>query len=404
MKNLINKLSLKIRKLNDIRKEYNKKEFNNRILIREKKESTKNTSQKMELEVSTKTLVKIILVFSLFLALKNIFIELQTIIIISGISFFMAMAIAPIVRKIEQHHIPRPLVILLIYIIFFGVLGILFVGIIPILAEQLLDIAYDLKEFIANDGTTKIIWLDKLLSKLQFNTVEIQEFLSDNLASISNNLQNIAGSTFTILSNVFQGVFNFIYALVLMFFILMEQEKIAVSALHLFPAKNRSYIKDKFESIQKKLTEWFHGQFILMVSVGLFTYLGMKILSITLGMKYAATLGLLAGIMELFPYIGVFITGILSVLIAINISFTLVISVIILIAITQFLEGNILVPVVLGRTVGLSAVVTLLALSIGGILGSAIGGVPLAILGMIFSIPVAASLSIFVEEYIHRKD
>ncbi len=401
MKGLINKLSSKIRELNNIRKEYNKKELN-KILINKKVEAKTDISQKMEIEVSTKTLVKIILVFSLFLALKNIFIELQTIIVISAISFFMAMAIAPIVRKIEKYHIPRPLAILLIYIIFFGVLGVLFVGIIPILAEQLLDIAYDLKEFISNDGTTQIAWLDTILSKLQFDTLEIQRFLSKNLASISNNLQNIAGSTFSILSNVFQGVFNFIYALVLMFFILMEQEKIAISILHLFPIKNRSYIRDKFKSIQIKLTEWFHGQFILMLSVGLFTYIGMKILAITLGMKYAATLGLLAGVMELFPYVGVFITGILSVLIAINISFTLVIAVVILIAITQFLEGNVLVPVVLGRTVGLSAVVTLLALSIGGILGSAIGGVALAILGMIFSIPVAASLSIFVEEYIHR--
>jgi len=403
MKQIIRQLSSKIRKLNNIRKEYSKKELK-KVSIPKEDNSSKDIPQKMEWEISTKTLVKIILVFSLFLALKNIFIELQSIVVISTISFFMAMAIAPIVRKIEQYHIPRPLVILLIYIIFFGVIGVLFVGIIPIIAEQLLDIAYDLKEFIANGGATKITWLDSILEKLQFNTIEIQKFLSENLASISNNLQNIAGSTFAILSNVFQGVFNFIYALVLMFFILLEQEKIATSVLHLFPAKNRSYIKDKFGSIQEKLSEWFRGQFILMVSVGAFTYVGMKILSLTLGMKYAATIGLLAGVMELFPYIGVFITGILSVLIAINISFTLVVAVIILIAITQFLEGNVLVPMVLGRTVGLSAVVTLLALSIGGILGSAIGGVPLAILGMIFSIPVAASLSIFVEEYLHRED
>lgn len=402
MKKLIRRLTSKVKELKDIREEY-KSKHKGSVRNTEVKVA-KPTAQKMEIEVSSKTLVKILLVFSLFIALKSIFIELQSIVVISMISFFMAMAIAPIVRKIEAYHLPRPLAILLIYIIFFGVLGILFVGIIPIIAEQLHDIALDLKEFIANGGTTKIALVDSVLEKLQFDPVEIQKFLSENLSDISKNLQNVAGSTFDILTNIFQGVFNFIYALVLMFFILLEQEKIANSILMLFPHKNRNYIKEKFQSIQNKLSEWFRGQFFLMLSVGSFTYVGMKILEIAFGMKYAATIGLLAGVMELFPFIGVFITGILGVLVAINISFPLVVAVLILIGITQFLEGNVLVPMVMGRTVGLSAVVTLLALSIGGILGSAVGGVPLAILGMIFSIPVAASISIFVEEYIHRGD
>ncbi len=401
MKGFIRKLSSKIKELNQVRSEYKKRQKKAPSL--KKIAHTQKRIEKIEFEISFATLVKILLVFSLFIALKSIFIELQSIIIISAISFFLAMAISPIVQKIESYHIPRPLAILLIYIIFFGVLGILFVKIIPILAEQLLDIAYDIKNFIANGGHSEIKWLDTMLDKLQFDPVQIQKFISENLATMSDNLQSVAGSTFSIFTNIFQGVFNFIYALVLIFFIVLEREKIAGSILLLFPPKNRAYILEKFDSIQGKLSEWFRGQFILMISVGAFTYVGMKILEEALGMKYAATIGMLAGVMELFPFIGVFITGLLSTLIAINISMELVIAVLILIAITQFLEGNVLVPTVMGKTVGLSAVVTLLALSIGGILGSAIGGVPLAILGMIFSIPVAASISIFVEEYLNRE-
>lgn len=402
MKGFIRKLSSKIKELNQVRNDYKKRQKKAPKLKRAS--ISKKRTEKIEFEISLATLIKIILVFTIFIALKNIFIELQSIVIITTISFFLAMAISPIVQKIESYHVPRPLAILLIYVIFFGILGVLFVKIIPILAEQLLDIAYDLKNFIANGGHSEIKWLDPILEKLQFDPVQIQKFISENLATMSDNLQGIAGSTFSIFTNIFQGVFNFIYALVLIFFILLEREKIAGSILLLFPQRNRDYILEKFASIQGKLSEWFRGQFILMVSVGMFTYVGMKILEEFLGMKYAATLGMLAGVMELFPFIGVFITGILSTLIAVNISMELVIAVVILIAITQFLEGNVLVPTVMGKTVGLSAVVTLLALSIGGILGSAIGGVPLAILGMIFSIPIAASISIFVEEYLKREE
>ena len=136
--------------------------------------------------------------------------------------------------------------------------------------------------------------------------------------------------------------------------------------------------------------------------MGTFMYVGMKIFEWMFGMKYAATIGLLAGIMELFPYIGVLITGVLCLLIAINISWLLVAIVLVWIGIAQFLEGNFLVPLIMEKVVGLSSVVTILAIAIGGILGSALGGVPLAILGMIFSVPIVASVAIFVEEYIHR--
>jgi len=151
------------------------------------------------------------------------------------------------------------------------------------------------------------------------------------------------------------------------------------------------------------MAEWFKGQFILMVCMGSFMYVGMKIFEYFFGMKYAFTIGLLAGVMELFPYIGVLLTGLLCLVVAINISWILAIAVLVWIGLAQFLEGNFLVPVVMEKVVGLSSVVVMLAVSTGGILGAAFGGVPLAILGMIFAVPVSASVAIFVEEYVKRE-
>lgn len=401
MKSLIRKATRKLEELNAVRKRNKKKESKNlniKGFIRENKEI-----QKVEVDIPTSVIIKILIVLGISLTLKNLIVELQSIVIISGISFFLCLGVSPIVKKIESYHVPRPLAILLLYILFFGVLAILFVSIIPILAEQLLNIADDVTDFLSN-GNINLPFVQTIFDRLEFDPAEIQTFISENLAGISNNLKGIAGSTFGILSGIFQGVFNLIFALVLIFFILLEREQIANFTLMLFPLKNRSYITEKFTSIQDKLSEWFRGQFILMISVGSFMYVGMKIFEWLFDMKYAATLGLVAGIMELFPYIGVLITGILSILIAINISWILVIAVIIWIAVTQFLEGNILVPMVMEKVVGLSSVVTILALSAGGILGNVLGGVPLSILFMILSIPIAASVAIFVEEYIKRDE
>jgi len=355
----------------------------------------------IQIDISTKTLLKIILVIFAFVFASQILAQLKTILIIVGISFFLAIGISPVLDSIEKYRVPRPIAILIIYLFFFGALAILFVQIIPIVADQFYKIATDFNNYIKGDNQISI--LNKLSELLRFESKDIYSFLTENLSDLSSNLKTIAGSTFEILSNIFNGVFNFIFALVLLFFILMEREDIGHFFLTLFPKKDRQYIAEKSQKVQKKMAEWFRGQIVLMIFVGLFMYIGMKILQFSFGMKYAATLGLLAGFMELFPYIGVFITGVLAILIAINISWVLVIAVLIWIAITQFVEGNFLVPVVMEKAVGMSSVAVILALAIGGILGSSIGGTALSILGMILSIPIGATISIFVKEYTNRE-
>ncbi len=403
MKRLINAIADKLSDIQDIRKQYE---------TTRKKSSHTNTSQsksssregEMVVDVSYKTVIKIIFIFALFLAAQQIFFQLQSILTIAAICFFLAMGLSPVLTIIESLKVPRPLAIFILYLVFFGALGILFVKIIPIIADQLLAIAVDLRSFILSNGAD-VPYLKSALEKVgaDFDPAAIQAWLTQNLEVISKNLQSAAGSAFGVMSDIFKGVFNFIFALVLLFYILMEREELGRFVLSLFPSKDRDYIAEKSVTIQNKMAEWFKAQIVLMVSVGAFMYVGMKILEWTVGMQYAATIGLLAGFMELFPYIGVMVTGILASLVALNISWLVFFAVLVWIVITQFLEGNVLVPVIMEKVVGLSSVTTLLAVASGGILGNAIGGVPLSILGMILAIPVAASISIFVEEYVRKR-
>ncbi len=400
MKNLLDTLTDKFKEVQERKKNYEENQKAREMSFRD----GNGNGEVVKVELSAKTIIKVLLIVAAFWAAQQIFFQIQTILIIAAISFFLAIGLAPIVSAIERWKVPRPLAILLLYVLFLGGLGVLFVKIIPILAEQLLDIAYDLRSFILNNEI-KVPFLQGMLERFgaELNPEAMQAWISENLAVISQNLQSAAGSAFGVMSQVFKGVFNLIFAMVLLFFILMEREQIANFALALFPKKDREYILEKSEVIQTKMSQWLRGQVILMFSVGTFMYVGMKILELTLGMKYAATIGLLAAFMEVFPYIGVIITGLLAGLIALNISWVVLVAVLIWIAITQFLEGNVLVPIVMEKVVGLSSVATLLALAVGGLLGNAIGGVPLSILGMILAVPVAASISIFVEEYVNRK-
>ncbi len=398
MRKLLKFVSKKIADLQKQKEEY-EKQLNSEILIPplqpEKSREKTSVPEKMEITISANTVIKILFIIALFFAGIRIIDQLQSLLIMTAIAGLLALGLTPILNQIEARKIPRPVAIAILYVIFLGAISILFVQIVPIIAKQLLEIAHDLRNFVF-DNDISVPFLKNINFDLDIEG--IKDLLAQNLTDISRNLQNVAGSTLGIISNVFQGLFNFIFTLTLLFFMLLEREVLGAAILRFFPRKKQKYVLHKTLSIQKKMAEWFRGQFILMISVGLFVYIGMLILGWTVGMEYAATIGILAGFAELLPYIGPLVTYILVGLISVNISWLTFVLGMAFVFVVQMLEGNILIPIVMKKAVGLPSIITLLALAAGGILGYSSGGIAMSIVGMVFSIPVAASIAIFIEE------
>lgn len=351
-----------------------------------------NETQKVEIDISIKTIVKIILVVALFLAAKEIFIELNSILVMTFVSAILVLGISPLLDRLEAHKIPRPLAIVILYLIFLGILTVFFIQLVPIIIKQLIAIADNLKTFFSAP-----INLPAWTSTLGFDTNSLSSLLENNVATIAKNLQSVAGSTFNVVGSIFSSVINLVMTLTLLFFMFLERERLGLSILKLFPSKNQHFIQKRTFAVQSKMAEWFRGQFILMVLVGLFVYIWMSVLHFTLGFEYAVTVALMAAFAELLPYVGPLITYILVGLIGIEISGSAFVIGLLCVGITQFLEGNFLVPIVMKRTVGISSVVVILALLIGGSLGYAIGGIGTAIVAMIFSIPIAATIGMFLD-------
>jgi predicted PurR-regulated permease PerM len=361
-----------------------------------------HVDQIMEVQISTRTLIKVMIAVSLFFLLGEVVVELKNVLTMTFISFLMALGLSPILDNIERYRIPRPIAILILYVIFLGGLAIVFIKVLPIIAEQLFGIAADIKNLFDGEASFQIPnWIAQLLGD-NLPTTNIQNLLADNLVEVSKNIKDIAGSTFNLVSGIFQGLFNLSFTLILLFFILLEREQIGHFILALFPHKDREYILSKTVTIQKKLNRWFRGQGILMLSIGFGMFIGMKIFEFLFGMKYAVTVAIFAGFMELFPYIGVVLSYILVGAIALNASPLAFVVAISWVLFMQLLEGNVLVPLVMEKAVGLSSAMVLVTLVIGATLGFALGGTSLAIICMIFSVPIAASISIFVQEYADR--
>ena len=403
MKGLIKKVSEKLERINELREQHEKhlqQKKKKRFRIGAAKKQEGRPDQIVEVRISMNTIFKVMLGIALFWLLGELIIEIKSILVMTLIAFMLALGLTPIVENLERYRIPRPVAILILYIFFLGGLALIFIKVLPIVAEQLFGIAVDIKNLF-RDQELSIPWLENVIG-FKFDSGQLQDLLAEGLVTFSQNLKSIAGSTFGLVSGIFQGLFSLSFTLILLFFILLEREHIGHFFLALFPASEREYILTKSHSVQQKMAKWFRGQLILMVSIGLGMYFGMKVFELVFGMKYAATIAIFAGLMELFPYIGVFLTNVLVAVIALNISPLALIVALGWMALIQFLEGNFLVPIVMEKTTGLSSVVVLIVLAVGAAIGNALGGIALGIVGMIFSVPVAASVAIFVQEYIER--
>jgi predicted PurR-regulated permease PerM len=135
------------------------------------------------------------------------------------------------------------------------------------------------------------------------------------------------------------------------------------------------------DRIQFKMGRWLLGQMALMVIIFAIDYVGLLII----GAPYALILAILAGLLEIIPYVG----PIVSAVVAASISFlhgpVTGLLVLALFAVAQQLEGYVIAPLVMKKAVGLNPVVVILALLIGAKLGG--------VMGVIIAVPIATMVS-----------
>ena len=131
---------------------------------------------------------------------------------------------------------------------------------------------------------------------------------------------------------------------------------------------------------------WLWGQLILMLAIGLVTYVGL----ILLGVRYALPLAVFAGLLEIVPILGPTISTVPAFIVTASQNMFSGLTVIALYFIIQQIENQVLVPVVMRRAVGLNPIVTLTALIIGGKLGG--------ILGLLLAIPITLCVETVINE------
>jgi predicted PurR-regulated permease PerM len=305
----------------------------------------------------------------------------QSIIIPILLSLLFAILLRPIALFFKSK-LRFPHVIAVIFTVILFIL--IVIGTLIFLSWQISDIANDWDKIEAN-------------LSIHFNT--IQEIVRDNFnlskgeqrQLIANATENsmetgkkIIGSTILSFTDM---LLNLTLIPIYTFLFLLYRTHFIKFLSKLFKPEYHEKLQDILYQIKVSIQSYIIGLLIQMIAVTTLTTIGFMII----GVQYAIVLGLITGILNLIPYIGILFAGLLSIVATLTGSpdVSLIIGVIIVIITVQLIDNNLLVPLIVSSKVEINAFVSIVGIIIGG----AISGVS----GMFLAIPIIAILKVIFD-------
>ncbi|HEX7243339.1 MAG TPA: AI-2E family transporter [Longimicrobiaceae bacterium] len=313
--------------------------------------------------------------------------------------FFLALGLAyvqhPLVGRLERRGVSRTLAVFLLAIPFIGVIA-LVVGVgIPALAGEVADFVRNLPAIIQGATTWAELQLTKL-ARLNIPGVDtealtervrsvrpeaVAAYLQERQAQLARTAwQGVLGvgrgvsSVLTLLSYVFLTP-------ILVFYLLRDWRRIEAGLAGLVPPGQRGRVLGFFREYDRLLSGYLRGQFLAAGIVGVLTWLGFLIA----GFPYALLLGVVAGVFNVIPYMGLVVSLVPALVIALfsGAVVSSLIKIAVVFVVVQILDGSVLGPKIVGEAVGLHPVWVILALAISGFFFGFVGlliAVPLAVL------------------------
>ncbi len=206
-------------------------------------------------------------------------------------------------------------------------------------------------------------------------SLEVQKIISQ----ITENVYTIVNTTFNAATSIFSTVFNAFTGFIIAIYLLASKKKFGRQAKKLLYAYVKKDTADKVYDIailsNKTFTNFFSGQCLEAVILGLLFFIGMTIFRF----PYASVISLFIGFMALIPYVGAFLGMLVGVLLIVMVDPMQALFFAVMFLVIQQIEGQLIYPRVVGNSVGLPAIWTMLAALVGGSL--------FGIVGMLFFIP-----------------
>jgi predicted PurR-regulated permease PerM len=321
-----------------------------------------------KIEISHKTIIFAVL----FLISLGFLYFIRDIILELFVALLLMTILEPLVSKLTKIRIPRAFSVLLSYLVFLGIFGGAISLIIPPLVEQTTSFANFVPSYISNMG---------------INPAISDQVIKEVLTAVGSIPSQVIKFSVSLFSNIL-AVFT---VLAFAFYLLMFRGRLDEQLSSFFGAEQKEKITRTLSTLETRLGGWARGELILMLLVGVLNFIALSLLKV----PFALPLAILSGILEIVPYLGPILGAIPGILIGFGISPLTGLGFAASAFLIQQLENYVFVPKIMEKSVGVSPIITILALSIGGRIAG--------IVGIIISVPVVITLSVLLKEYFTKE-
>lgn len=253
-----------------------------------------------------------------------------------------------------------------------GVITILVViiGVVPIIVEQTQNLITALPRYI------EIVkgYLEEYSDNAYVQVVV--EYVNTNL-----NVSKISERLISIATSVAQGVVSSISSTAsvlvtmpfVLFFLLKDASQFNKFVISLLPKKFEKPVAETIDEIDDKVGSYIQGQMLVSLCIGVMLFIGYNVI----GLHYAFSLATIAAFLSIVPYLGPAIAITPAMLVAASTSWVMVVKMLVVWGIVQFLEGNIISPNIMGRSMNMHPLtvifVILIGVNISGVVGAILG-------------------------------
>jgi len=281
----------------------------------------------------------------------------------------------PTVTRLQRFKIPRALSVIILYVVVIALVSFSIAQIVPVMIEQ----------------TTR--FFETFTTQYLQEAYVPEQIISQIEADLQARISEITSESLRIGVGIFSNIIGVLTVLVFALYFLVARDKLDDHlGVLLRDERKQKRVEKVINALERKMGGWVRAELSLMIIVGVSTYVGLTALNI----PFALPLAIIAGIFELVPNIGPIIAAVPAIIVGLGISPFTGLAVAALTFLIQQLEAYLIVPKVMQSSVGVSPVVTLLALVTGLKLAGATGA--------LVSVPVVITLQVLLEEFVFKKE
>ncbi len=332
--------------------------------------------QESKLDISFATIIKLslaaIVVYVTFL--------IRHILLLVLFGLIISVLFDPAIDFFQRRRIPRPIATVALYLFVFGLIALTIYGTAPLFINEIQRFSQLFPRYFET--------LAPSLAGLGISAFsDSQSFIN----AVAGGVAKFSSNLFSALFVIFGGIFSTFFVITIAIFLSLEERSVERFISVLFPKRYEALALDLLARAQKKVSAWFLTRIFSCLFVGTLVYISLLLFNV----QYPFSLGLFSGILNFIPMVGPLVMGsFIALLVALD-SFPKAVFVVLTFILIQQIEGSVLLPLLTKKFIGISPVLVLISLAIGGTLWG--------VMGAILAIPLAGILFEFLRDFVKKR-